>query len=341
MKRKIGVVLLVVALALVMVMPPSLAAAGGAKPPKGLHWDVNFVTQLAYTEPLFNDIFNIDLSQWTQLSGTWVIVDDSGNNVCSVSDGSHVGGVVATAGSDGWTNYTLDLDAKKVAGRYLYVIFRYTDQNNHYLLAGGHHITLFRKVGGGGYERLTPLGQETFPDQWYHYKVVLQGPSIKVYVDGTLQIDIIDNSLPAGKVGIGAYTGSAAYFDNVQVIGVNPNEILIPLNDTGYVQWTFGADFQVVDNDANVIDGDKAIVQFPWNMDMYVWWLSARGKPGKIEENNITGDGHTTWYRSTGAPTWQQWPGTYSWTGGVNGHTASLVNNGVTNLGLRVYPNQP
>ena len=89
-------------------------------------------------------------------------------------------------------------------------------------------------------------------------------------------------------------------------------------------------------------DGDKAIVQFPWEMDLYAWWLSARGKPGKIQANSIGGDGHTTWLRSKGAPTWTVWPfGPYSWTGGVNGHTAILVNDGVTNLGLRVYPNQP
>jgi len=120
----------------------------------------------------------------------------------------------------------------------------------------------------------------------------------------------------------------------------DPNEILIPLNGMGYVQWTFGPDFQIVDSDAGVFDEDKAIVQFPWQMDMYVWWLSARGKPSKIGVNDITGDGHTTWLRNTGAPTWTQWPGKYSWTGGVNGHTASLNNNGVTNLALRVYPNQ-
>ncbi len=68
-----------------------------------------------------------------------------------------------------------------------------------------------------------------------------------------------------------SYTESL--INDVEVMVVNPNEILIPLNGNGYVQWTFGSDFRVVDNDANVNDGDEAIVQFPWEMDMYVWWL--------------------------------------------------------------------
>lgn len=339
------ILLPILALALVFMATLVIATGAGDRPPKGLHYDVNFVTKLSYTESLFNDAFDGDLSLWQQISGSWGIVTDGLKEVCSISGGSYVGGVVATAGSVSWTDYSLEFDVKKVSGNYFNVVFRYTDLANHYLLepsADEVHIALFKKVGGGGYQELTatrPL-QDTEQGTWYHYRIVVQGTSIKVYVDGVIMFDVVDASLPAGKIGIAAYTGSVAYFDDVRVMGVNPKEILIPLYGTGNVQWTFGSDFRVVDNDANVNDGDKAIVQFPWEMDMYVWWLSARGKPAPMEVNDITGDGHTTWVRSTRAPTWTQWPGIYSWTGGVSGHVARLVNSGVTNLGLRVYPNQ-
>lgn len=317
-----------------------------ASPPTGEHFSVNFVTQLSYTDLLFADMFETGLSQWQQVSGTWAIFPESlTNNVCSISGGSYVGGVVLTAGSENWSNYALEFDVKKVSGSYFNVVFRYADAANHYLLEPSSdqiHIALFKKVGGGGYQELTaprPL-QDTALGSWYHYKIVLQGPSIKIYVDNVLVIDVVDYALPAGKIGIGAYGGSTVYFDNVLVMGVNPHEILIPLYGTGWVQWTFGPEFRVVDNDANVLDGDMAIVQFPWEMDMYVWWLSARGTPGKMEVHDITGDGHTTWVRSTGKPTWIQWPGKYYWQGPVNYHEAFLINNGVTNLALRVYPYQ-
>jgi len=335
-------------LILVVMLAIGITGYTAAGPPKGLHYDVNFVTNLSYTESLFSDAFDSDLSHWTHLSGTWGIVPESfDNNVCSITGGSYVGGVVATAGSEFWTDYSLEFDVKKVSAKRFNVVFRYTDLNNYYLLepsADCVHIALFRKVPSVGFQELTavrPL-QDTVEGTWYHYKIVVQDTSIKIYVDGVIMFDVVDVSLPAGKIGIGAcaLTAGTVYFDDVRVMGVNPKEILIPLNGTGYVQWTFGSDFRVVDNDANVNDGDKAIVQFPWGMDMYVWWLSARGKPGIMEVNDITGDGHTTWVRSTRAPTWTQWPGIYSWTGGVNGHTARLVNSGVTNLGLRVYPNQ-
>ena len=350
MKKKIGAIFVVLVLAMVLAvsMAMPVAAAKPTKPPTGLHWDVNFVTQLAYNQPLFNDTFDSGLSQWTQISGTWAIADDSGNNMCSITGGSYVGGVVATAGSSSWTDYSLEFDVKKVSGNYFNVVFRYTDANNHYLLepsSDSIHIALFKKVGGS-YQELTsprPL-QNTTQGNWYHYKIVAQGPSIKVYVDGTLKIDVTDNSLPAGKIGIGAYSGATAYFDDVQVMGVDPNQILIPLNGTGGVTWTFGDDFRIVDNDANVNDGDAAIVQFPWGMNGYSWWLSARGKPGLMGVSNfIIPDGHAQQFRSTGSPTWWIWPGcpyTWEYLAPLN-HTASLANYGVANLGLRVYPNQP
>lgn len=343
------ILLPILALALFFMATLVIATGAGDRPPKGLHYGVNFVTKLSYTESLFNDTFDGDLSGWTYISGDWAIVPDfpQVENVVSITGGSYVGGVVATAGSEFWTDYSLEFDVKKVIAKRFNVVFRYTDLNNYYLLEPSSdcvHIALFRKVPTGGFIELTavrPL-QDTVEGTWYHYKIVVQGSSIKIYVDGVIMFDVVDVSLPAGKIGIGAcaLTAGPVYFDNVRVMGVNPKEILIPLYGTGHVQWTFGSDFRVVDNDANVDDGDKAIVQFPWGMDMYVWWLSARGKPAPMDLNDITGDGHTTWIRSTRAPTWTQWPGRYSWRGGVNGHTARLVNSGVTNLGLRVYPNQ-
>jgi len=183
--------------------------------------------------PEFYDPFDADLSQWTHISGTWAIVNDGGDNVCSISGGSYVGGVVATVGSETWSDYTLEFDVKKVAGSYFNVVFRYKDSSHHYLLepsSDAIHIALFKKVGGG-YIELTssrPL-QNTTAGTWYHYKIVVQGSSIKVYVGGTLKFDIVDNSLPAGKIGIGAYSDSVAYFDDVSIVSIDTTPPVITI----------------------------------------------------------------------------------------------------------------
>ena len=330
MKRKLIAVLLVVALVLAFGAIPAYAAvpAPEAQPPPGEHFTFNTVTEYS---TFFNDVFDSGLGQWTQLSGAWEIVDDSGNNVCSISGGSYVGGVVATAGSSSWTDYILEFDVKKASGNYFNVVFRYTDAGNHYLLepsSDSTHIALFKKVGGGGYVELTstrPL-QDTTVGTWYHYKIAVKGSSIKIYVDGVQKFDVTDSSLTAGKIGIGGYAGSTAYFDNVNVSGLKPSEILVPLNGSGMLGFTTGSPFQITDND--MTDDNQAWVQVP--AGLYDTFDQARGKPG----NDLTWG----WFysRTTGKPVWHQHNDPLN----MPAQTGNwpFTNNGVTCYSFRLYP---
>ena len=360
MKKKLTTIFVAVVLAVALAVPMAIQVAAGppTQPPTGLHWDVNFVTQLAYNQPLFNDNFNGGTaSGWTTVGsgGTWGVEDDIdfGSLVYSQEDTtwtttSTYDTYWRSYGGASWTNYSVEAKVKIVNGGFAPIAGIFFRVQGTDLSSGYYMFRIDARAGQGpglikSPNTLVQMAVEpAVIGTIYTLKVIVNGNNIQCYVDGVKKIDYMDVSSPylSGGIGVGSFNAHA-HFDDVNVMGVDPNQILIPLNGTGHVQWTFGSDFQVVDNDAGVFDGDKAIVQFPWEMDMYVWWLSARGKPGKISPNDITGDGHTTWLRSKGAPTWTQWPGKYSWTGGVNGHTASLLNNGVTNLGLRVYPNQP
>lgn len=332
---------------LAVVLMATLATAQVTKPPKGAHYNVNFVTKLSYTEFLFEDTFEADLIQWQHISGTWDIVSDIGN-VCSISGGSYVGGVVGYAGSEYWTNYSMEFDVKKVTARRFNVVFRYTDQDNYYLLepsADCIHIALFRKVATGGWHELTPTRplQDTTPGTWYHYKIVVQGPSIKIYVDETLKFDVTDFEEPAGKIGIGACALSegAVYFDNVEVTGVNPEEILVAVDDfVDGLRYVAGAEFEILDNDAGVFDGDAAVLQLPC-YDAYDVWCSARGRPGGMI---YWGCEHVRNDVSAGRPTWHHHsPHGFSlsmWSCANLGPFSITTSDGATILALRWYPLQ-
>lgn len=326
MKRKLTAVLLVVALVLAFGAIPAYAAPP-TMPPPGDHYTFNTVTKFSN---LFNDTFDGGLTQWTYVSGTWAIVPEGTDNVCSITGGSYVGGVVATAGSSSWTDYSLEFDVKKASGNYFNVVFRYTDAGNHYLLepsADSIHIALFKKVGGGGYQELAPRPlQNTTVGTWYHYKIAVKGSSIKIYVDGVLKFDVTDSSLTAGKIGIGGYAGSTAYFDNVNVSGLKPSEILVPLNGSGMLGWIPGPTFKILDND--MTDG-QAWVQVP--IGRYITYDQARGKPGG---DLFWGNYHA---RVTKKPVWEQHngPSGYNFTGTGNW---AFTNNGVTCYSFRLYP---
>lgn len=278
-------------------------------PPKGEHFDINFVTELSYTVNLFNDNFESGLGNWQQVSGSWAAIPAGLTTVCSIQGGSYVGGLATAMGSENWTNYVLEFDVQKAAGSYFNIVFRYVDPTHHYLLepsSDSVHIALFKKVGGGYIELTTPTSrpeQDTTLGTWYHYKIIVQGPSIKVFVDGFLVIDVLDNALPAGGIGIGAYSGSSAYFDNVQVMGASPNEVLVGKNATVLgLMYVAGPVFQVLDNDAGVLDGDAAVLQLPLT-GIFDVWCSARGTPGgSINWGSL----HTREDVPAGKPTWHQ-----------------------------------
>jgi len=327
MRKKLGAISLVVVLVLAFGAIPAYAAPP-TMPPPGEHFTFNTVTKYS---TLFNDAFDGDLSQWTQISGTWAIADDGGNKVCSITGGSYVGGVVATAGSENWADYILEFDVKKASGNYFNVVFRYTDAGNHYLLepsADSIHIALFKKVGGGSYQELAPRPlQNTTVGTWYHYKIAVKGSSIKIYVDGVLKFDVTDSSLAAGKMGIGGYTGSTAYFDNVNVSGLKPGEILVPFSGSGYLGWTPGPTFKILDND--MTDDGQAWVQVP--IGRYITYDQARGKPGG---ELFWGNDHA---RATKKPVWEQHNGPSGYNFTATGNWA-FTNDGVTCYSFRLYP---
>jgi hypothetical protein len=159
--------------------------------------------------------------------------------------------------------------------------------------------------------------------------IEVEGPSIKVYVDGVLKFDVTDTAFSAGKIGVGAWSGSVAYFDNILVVGPNvkvmgANEILVPLNGSGWLGAVAGPTFEILDND--MTDG-QAWVQVP--PGSYEGWDQARGKPG----GELTyGDHHV---RATGKPEWKL-HATFTMPGAAGNW--QFTNSGVTCYSYRFYP---
>jgi hypothetical protein len=246
-----------------------------------------------------------------------------------------VGAVSSVAGSSSWTDYHFEFDVTKVSGSYFNVVFRYADPNNYYLLEPSSdqtHIALFKRVGGSFTELGTPRPlQNTTPGIKYHYVIEVSGSSIKVWVDSVLKFDVTDSAFSSGKIGVGAYTGSVANFDNILVSGstvkiMGPNEILVPLVGSGWLEFREGSTFQILDND--MTDG-QATVQIPTGI--YDTFDQARGTPGG---DLFWGNFHA---RVTKKPVWEQHNDNLPIPGWGVGNWL-FTNNGVTNYSFRLYP---
>lgn len=170
------------------------------------------------------DLFNDDFSDddftadptWTVESGSFSVISDGGNNVNSCTGTSFI-----TAGNTLWDNYTyqarMKLNATGVDGS---LWFRYTNSSNSYLCklyndGSGDTVELW-KVVNGTTTKIASASATINNSTWYNVKVVVNGTSIKCYLDDVLKIDTTDTSFSLGKIGVKMYDG-LAYYDDVFV----------------------------------------------------------------------------------------------------------------------------
>lgn len=168
---------------------------------------------------LFSDNFDDgNANGWTTQNGTWSVVSDSGSPVYYQSSSSEGR---ASAGQASWTNYAVESKVKVDnfnGSNRVMVCARYKDGNNFYAAtlynSSGGTLEIRKKVGGSS-STLATTKYTLATGTWYTVKLEVSGTSIKMYVNGALQLSATDSALSAG--GIGFVTKSNTKFDNVTV----------------------------------------------------------------------------------------------------------------------------
>lgn len=174
----------------------------------------------AAAETLYSHNFDdAQAAGWTPTTGSWSVVQDSGNYVYSQSSSSEGR---TSAGSQAWTNYTLEAKVKidnfNGTNR-TYVAGRYQDGNNFYAASlynsDGGKLELRKKVSGSS-STLATTDYALTTGVWYTVKLNLSGSTISMYVNNQLVLTASDSSLSSGAIGLVAYK-TAAKFDDVIV----------------------------------------------------------------------------------------------------------------------------
>ncbi|NQX65122.1 pectate lyase [Paenibacillus alba] len=169
---------------------------------------------------LFSDNFDDgNANGWTTQNGTWSVVQDGGSYVYRQSSANEGR---ASAGNAAWTDYAVEANVKidnwNGANR-AYVAGRYQDGNNFYAASlynsNGGKLEIRKKVSGST-TTLATLDYPLSTGVWYTIKLDISGSTIRMYVNGTLQLTAADTSLSSGAVGLIAYK-AAASFDQIVV----------------------------------------------------------------------------------------------------------------------------
>ncbi|OAS21225.1 family 16 glycoside hydrolase [Paenibacillus oryzisoli] len=167
---------------------------------------------------LFSDNFDDgDSVGWTQVLGTWSIITDGINKLLAANSNS--GEYVISTGNTSWANYAVQSRIKMTsegsgssgAG----LVFRYQNGNNMYyfqLNRASNQLKILKKQSGT-WTTLGTVSQTLSLDTWYLAKILINGSSIKGYLNGEEKISLTDTALGNGAIGFRSYNTSALFDD--------------------------------------------------------------------------------------------------------------------------------
>ncbi|GAA2215745.1 hypothetical protein GCM10009850_112130 [Nonomuraea monospora] len=141
---------------------------------------------------LLSDDFSAGAGRWTPGLGTWTVQDGAYAQTAQVEDAR------STAGSADWSNYTIELTARKTAGAEGFlVMFGVRDTGNFYWWnVGGWNNTqsAIEKAVNGGKSSIATSTTTVQTGRDYHLKVQVSGRRITTWLDGQQINDFVDSS---------------------------------------------------------------------------------------------------------------------------------------------------
>lgn len=154
------------------------------------------VTSNATGSPLYAQTFDSG-TDWSPVAGTWAV--QGGEYVQSSTSVQDARSLAPDAYAQDWSNYTLELDARKLAGSEGFLIgFAAGGANDYYWwnLGGWNNtrMALQHASGGSANEVAAVENRSIEAGRDYRVKVVVDGSTIELYLDDVLQLSYTEPS---------------------------------------------------------------------------------------------------------------------------------------------------
>ncbi len=201
-------------------------------------------TLLLLSFTVFYDNFDFRKNEWQQVRGNWRF-HSNGFLVQSSADPRHINSViyinhpqVADSTIETFVRIRPDLPAYITGNmqdqrllndvRYIIgagIIFRMQNQDNFYMfrLAGEEGAVLGKLIGGEWVDIANPRSADYLRERvkfsrnnWYHLKVRVYGSRITCYINGSAVVNVVDNTLTLGRVGLCTFK-TRADFDFIRI----------------------------------------------------------------------------------------------------------------------------
>ncbi len=213
---------------------------------------------------LFQDDFGSGNADRWQLEAGWKLENDNGNFVLSGSTHSW-----ARIGNYYWLDFRLKTKVKLVdPGSAVHINYRNNGCYRYFVGFNAGALYLNKSYPCNNHPELRKVEEIHNSGQWYNLEIVGNAGNIKVYVDGALKIDYMDDApLLAGSIAFENLSETPAYFDDIQVTTDEPLATVQwvstggPLGGLGYDVRIHPANkniMYVTDNWAGVIKSTNA-----------------------------------------------------------------------------------
>lgn len=199
----------------------------------------------------FTEDFSGDLSKWdTQLATV-----KNGSLYLGTASGGNVSATATVKGGSNWTNYTLEFDADMKGHPYRGIRFRVQANGDDYFWwfgDGNTNLKVVKRVGGA-WTDISDVKAVSAQSGNHHYKIEVNGATIKTYMDGTLLNTGYDTAFASGGIGFHVAYDVAA-FDNVKVTAIEggaEDEFVVP--EDAFFSDDFASDLSKWHNKESVI----------------------------------------------------------------------------------------
>ena len=198
---------------------------------------------------LFEDDFSNDNGAWTpNLENAWSVQN-------GVYTQNQTSGTLSYAGSEAWTNYSVEADVRTPsdAKGTVMLVGRATDVGRYYGAWANGKLSIQRRFNSSDSAKLLTSMSLSMDYSFVHrWRLDFAGQTISLYIDGELKLEYTDtdNAFPNGKIGFGT-NKTKGFFDNVIVRSLATPRAALSL--------TTPADYQVIQRNTETQRADVAL----------------------------------------------------------------------------------
>jgi photosystem II stability/assembly factor-like uncharacterized protein len=171
--------------------------------------------QSARWSPFYDDFEQGVNNSWDLQSG-WTLATEGTNHYLQ-----GLGHFFASSGDASWSDYTFESKIKLTSNYIIHVNFRMSSEGR-YLLGFGDNGLYLNKQKNLDFSSLATSSVMHTTNQWHTLRVELYGGNIKIYVDGTLEINYLDlNPIANGAISYESLSDNLPiYVDDVNVTNI-------------------------------------------------------------------------------------------------------------------------